>query len=133
MKPYESEMGFDLKMMKWDTAGLIPAVVQDKDGEILMVAYMNNIALEETISTGYGTYYSRSRQKLWRKGESSGNRQKVLEIKVDCDLDCIILKVEQVGGACHTGYYSCFYRTLENRVWKISAEPVFNPEEVYGK
>jgi phosphoribosyl-AMP cyclohydrolase len=133
MKPYESEMTFDLKMMKWDSAGLLPAVVQDINGEVLMVAYMNDVALEETISTGYGTYYSRSRQKLWRKGESSGNRQKVLEIKVDCDLDCIILKVEQVGGACHTGYYSCFYRKYENGSWKLAAEPVFNPEDVYGK
>lgn len=133
MKSYESEMAFDAKMMKWDDAGLIPAVVQDKDGEILMVAYMNELALEETIATGYGTYYSRSRQKMWRKGETSGNRQKVLEIKVDCDLDCIILKVEQVGGACHTGYYSCFYRKFDNGNWKFSAQPVFNPEEVYGK
>ncbi|MEI7834005.1 MAG: phosphoribosyl-AMP cyclohydrolase, partial [bacterium] len=107
-------MALDIEAMKWDAAGLIPAVVQDAKGEVLMVAYMNREALAETIETGYGTFYSRSRQQMWRKGESSGHRQRVLELRVDCDLDCIVMKVEQTGGACHTGYYSCFYRKIED-------------------
>jgi len=133
MKPYEGNMPFDVESMKWDSAGLLPAVVQDANGEVLMVAYMNREALLETIQTGFGTYYSRSRQQLWRKGESSGNRQQVLEMRVDCDLDCIVLKVEQVGGACHTGYYSCFYRTIADGQMTINAEPVFDAEAAYAK
>lgn len=132
MKPYEGNMDLDLAAMKWDSAGLIPAVVQDAQGEVLMVAYMNQVALAETLETGYGTYYSRSRQQLWRKGESSGNRQRVLEMRVDCDLDCIVMKVEQVGGACHTGYYSCFYRTIAGGTITITAEPVFDAEAAYA-
>jgi len=133
MKPYEGEMSLDLEQMKWDAAGLLPAVVQDAAGEVLMVAYMNRQALTETLETGYGTYYSRSRKTMWRKGESSGNRQRVLEIRVDCDLDCIVMKVEQIGGACHTGYYSCFYRKIEDGRVKIVAEPVFDADAVYQK
>lgn len=133
MKPYEGEMVLDLDGMKWDSAGLIPAVVQDADGVVLMVAYMNRQALAETVETGYGTYYSRSRQTMWRKGESSGNRQRVLEIRVDCDLDCIILKVEQTGGACHTGYYSCFYRKIADGKISVTEEPVFDAAAAYSK
>ncbi|MHB9133927.1 MAG: phosphoribosyl-AMP cyclohydrolase [Armatimonadota bacterium] len=133
MKPYEGEMPLDLDGMKWDAAGLIPAVVQDAGGEVLMVAYMNREALAETVETGYGTYYSRSRQTMWRKGESSGNRQKVLEMRVDCDLDCIVMKVEQTGGACHTGYYSCFYRKIEDGKIVITEETVFDAEAAYSK
>jgi phosphoribosyl-AMP cyclohydrolase len=133
MKPYEGEMTLDLEQMKWDSAGLLPAVVQDGKGEVLMVAYMNREALQETIDTGYGTYFSRSRQKLWRKGESSGNRQRVMELLVDCDLDCIVLKVEQIGGACHTGYYSCFYRKIADGQITIVAEPVFDAAAAYSK
>ena len=133
MKPYEGEMSLDLEQMKWDAAGLLPAVVQDAAGEVLMVAYMNRQALTETLETGYGTYYSRSRKTMWRKGESSGNRQRVLEMRVDCDLDCIVMKVEQIGGACHTGYYSCFYRKIEDGRVKIVAEPVFDADAVYQK
>jgi len=133
MKPYEGEMPLDLEQIKWDSAGLIPAVVQDAKGEVLMVAYMNREAFAETLATGYGTYYSRSRQTMWRKGESSGNRQRVLEVRVDCDLDCIVMKVEQIGGACHTGYYSCFYRKIEDGVIKIVEEPVFDAEAAYRK
>jgi len=133
MKPYEGEMPLNLDQMKWDSAGLIPAVVQDAKGEVLMVAYMNREALAETIDTGFGTYYSRSRQTMWRKGESSGNRQRVLGLRADCDLDCIVMKVEQVGGACHTGFYSCFYRKIEDGQLKIDAEPVFDVEAAYGK
>ncbi|HEY3376839.1 MAG TPA: phosphoribosyl-AMP cyclohydrolase [Armatimonadota bacterium] len=133
MKPYEGEMPLDLGQMKWDSAGLIPAVVQDVEGRVLMVAYMNREALAETINTRFGTYYSRSRQQLWRKGESSGHRQQVLAMFVDCDLDCIILKVEQVGGACHTGYYSCFYRKIEDGKIVITDKPVFDVDAAYSK
>jgi len=133
MKPYEGEMALDIEAMKWDAAGLIPAVVQDAKGEVLMVAYMNREALAETIETGYGTFYSRSRQQMWRKGESSGHRQRVLELRVDCDLDCIVMKVEQTGGACHTGYYSCFYRKIEDGKLVFAADPVFDADSIYNK
>lgn len=133
MKPFEGDMVLDIEKMKWDNTGLLPAVVQDVHGEVLMVAYMNREALAETIETGYGVYYSRSRQTMWRKGESSGNRQRVLEMRIDCDLDCIILKVEQTGGACHTGYYSCFYRKIEKGNIIITEELVFDADKAYGK
>ena len=132
MKPYEGEMSLNLEQLKWDAAGLIPAVVQDMAGEVLMVAYMNREALAETLNTGFGTYFSRSRQKLWRKGETSGNRQRVMEVRIDCDLDCIVLKVEQTGGACHTGYYSCFYRTIRDGRIIITAEPFFDAGAAYN-
>ncbi len=131
MKPYEGEMTLDLAQMKWDDAGLIPAVVQDVKGEVLMVAYMNRAALAETLETGFSTYYSRSRRAMWRKGESSGHRQRVLEVRVDCDLDCLVLKVEQTGGACHTGYYSCFYRVIKDGRISIVEATVFDAEQVY--
>jgi len=131
MKPNEGELTLDLEQLKWDGADLIPAVVQDAAGLVLMVAYMNREALAETLATGFGTYFRRSRQKLWRKGESSGHRQRVLEMRFDCDLDCILLRVEQVGGACHTGYYSCFYRKVEDGTLVMAAEPVFDVEAVY--
>jgi len=133
MKTYEGEMTLDIAQLKWDSAGLIPAVVQDAKGEVLMVAYMNSEALGETLTTGFATYYSRSRQQLWRKGEQSGNRQRVLEMRFDCDLDCILLQVEQVGGACHTGYYSCFYRKVEDGCLVTTGEPVFDAAAVYHK
>ncbi|HOF88811.1 MAG TPA: phosphoribosyl-AMP cyclohydrolase [Armatimonadota bacterium] len=124
-------MTLDLAQMKWDDAGLIPAVVQDVKGEVLMVAYMNRAALAETLETGFSTYYSRSRRAMWRKGESSGHRQRVLEVRVDCDLDCLVLKVEQTGGACHTGYYSCFYRVIKDGRISIVEATVFDAEQVY--
>ena len=133
MKANESEMAFELEALKWDSAGLIPTVVQDTRGEVLMVAYMNHEALGETLTSGYATYYSRSRQQLWRKGETSGNRQRVLEMRMDCDLDCILLRVEQVGGACHTGFYSCFYRKVEDGRLITTEEPVFDAAAVYQK
>ena len=113
--------------------GLVPAIAQDwETGEILMLAYMNREAFEETLNTGRACYYSRSRSKLWRKGEESGNVQKVREVRVDCDRDTIVLKVEQVGGAaCHTGYRSCFYRKIENGELIEDGEKVFDPKEVY--
>ncbi|VUT27748.1 MAG: Phosphoribosyl-AMP cyclohydrolase [Candidatus Syntrophoarchaeum sp. GoM_oil] len=115
--------------LKYDDKGLITAVAQDYiTGEILMVAYMNDHALEMTLSTGIVHYWSRSRGKLWKKGESSGHVQIVKDLFVDCDGDALLLKVEQKGGACHTGYRSCFYRTIDG---KIIGERVFDPDEVY--
>jgi phosphoribosyl-AMP cyclohydrolase len=109
--------------------GLVVAIAQDHGtGEVLMCAYMNSEAVKKTLETGIAHYWSRSRGKLWRKGESSGHIQKVREILVDCDADALLLKVEQIGGACHTGYRSCFYRRADG---KIVGEKVFEPEEVY--
>jgi phosphoribosyl-AMP cyclohydrolase len=133
MKAYEGDMPLDLDGLKWDGAGLIPAVVQDARGEVLMVAYMNREALAETLETRFATYYSRSRQTMWRKGESSGHRQRVLEVRIDCDLDCLVLKVEQAGGACHTGYYSCFYRAIQDGQITTVEAPIFDADMVYQK
>jgi len=115
--------------------GLVPAIVQDyKTGEVLMLAFMNQDAWEATLDTGKATYYSRTRQALWIKGKTSGNMQLVKEIRIDCDDDTVLLKVEQVGGAaCHMGYRSCFFKTVEDGKIRIMGEPVFNPEEVYKK
>ena len=117
------------------TGGLVPAIVQDNEtGEILMLAYMNQDAFNATLSTGRATYYSRSRQALWVKGETSGNVQQVKEIRLDCDDDTVLIKVEQLGGAaCHTGHRSCFYKKVENGTIRIVGEPVFDPKEVYDK
>jgi phosphoribosyl-AMP cyclohydrolase len=116
--------------LKYDANGLVPAIAQDSaTGEVLMVAYMNAESLQRTIETGYATYYSRSRQKLWMKGETSGNRQRVVDIRFDCDLDAVLLKIEQIGGcACHTGYRSCFYRRLANGELEVCGEKVTEPE-----
>jgi phosphoribosyl-AMP cyclohydrolase len=113
--------------------GLVPAIAQDwETGEILMLAYMNEEAFEETLRTGKACYYSRSRDKLWRKGEESGNIQIVKEIRTDCDSDTVVLKVEQIGGAaCHTGYRSCFFRKIENNGIVEDGIKVFDPKEVY--
>lgn len=115
--------------------GLVPAIVQDYEtGEILMLAFMNQEAWEATLSTGKATYFSRSRQKLWVKGEISGNLQIVKEILVDCDEDTVLLKVEQRGGAaCHTGYRSCFYRKMEDGTFTNVGKLIFDPQEVYNK
>lgn len=125
-------------MVKLDFAkggGLLPAIAQDwKTNEVLMLAYINEEAWNETLRTGNATYWTRSRQKLWRKGEESGNVQKVKEIYVDCDADTVIFKVEQIGGsACHEGYPSCFFRKYENGELKIVSERVFDPKKVYKK
>ncbi|HEQ60475.1 MAG TPA: phosphoribosyl-AMP cyclohydrolase [Firmicutes bacterium] len=120
--------------LKKDPQGLVPAIVQDNQtGEVLMMAYMNEEALEKTIATGKTHFYSRSRNKLWLKGESSGHIQEVKQILVDCDSDTLLLRVKQQGGACHTGYYSCFYRRLEpdGKTWKVIGKKVFDPEKVY--
>ncbi|NYT19915.1 MAG: phosphoribosyl-AMP cyclohydrolase [Methanosarcinales archaeon] len=119
----------DLDNLKYDDNGLIAAIAQDhKTGEVLMVAYMNKEALNLTIETGIAHYWSRSRQELWKKGESSGHMQTVHEILIDCDMDSIVMKVEQEGGACHTGYRSCFYRNIEG---DVVGDKVFNPDDVY--
>lgn len=113
--------------------GLIPAIVQDwQTGDVLMVAYMNAESWAQTLQTGKACFWSRSRKKLWLKGEISGHVQNVKEIYLDCDNDAVLLKVEQVGGAaCHTGYRSCFYRKIVNGQVEIVGEPVFDPQEVY--
>ena len=115
--------------------GLIPAIVQDwKTGEVLMVAYMNADSWAKTQETGKAWFWSRSRKKLWLKGETSGHLQRVKEAYLDCDNDALLLKVEQVGGAaCHTGFRSCFHRRIEGDRLEISGEKVFDPREVYGE
>ncbi len=120
--------------IKWTDDGLIPAIAQDADnGDILMMAWMNRESLALTVQEGQAVYWSRSRGKLWRKGESSGHQQVLRDIRLDCDADVILLKVEQKGGiACHTVRRSCFYRTLKDGQW-VSAEPVLkDPNAIYG-
>jgi phosphoribosyl-AMP cyclohydrolase len=114
---------------------LIPAIVQDHhSGEVLMMAYMNSEAWNTTLSTGRATYYSRSRKTLWVKGETSGNLQLVKEIRIDCDNDTVLLKVEQLGdAACHTGHRSCFHKKVKKGAITIVGKPVFDPREVYKK
>ena len=122
---------------KFDANGLIPAIAQDsKTGQVLMFAYMNREALEQTIKTGRATYYSRSRKKLWTKGEQSGHFQKVDQILIDCDQDCLLLKVTVTAGQCHVGYQSCFYRAVNKsdaKALDFIAEKVFDPSKVYDK
>jgi len=122
---------------KFDENGLIPAIAQDaQSGQILMVAYMNREALEATIRSGYATYFSRSRGKLWKKGEESGHLQRVEQILVDCDQDCLVLKVKVDAGQCHVGYQSCFYRALGKNTDKkleFVAEKVYDPRKTYKK
>jgi phosphoribosyl-AMP cyclohydrolase len=117
------------------SGGLVPAVAQDADtGQVLMLAWMNREAYEETLRTGRACYYSRSRGKLWRKGEESGHVQEVRGVYVDCDADTILLKVHQVGGAaCHEGYASCFFREVTPQGVRVVAEKVFDPKVVYKK
>lgn len=113
--------------------GLVPAIAQDAmTGDVLMLAFMNREAWEATLKTGKATYYSRTRDTLWVKGLTSGHIQHVREIRVDCDNDTVLLKVDQVGGAaCHTGYASCFYQKVENGALITVGQPVFDPKEVY--
>ena len=128
------EEGFEFTP-KFDENGLIPAIAQDaKTGQVLMVAYMNRAALDATIQSGCATYFSRSRQKLWKKGKESGHFQKVEQILVDCDQDCLILKVTVDAGQCHIGYQSCFYRALKagsDKELENIAEKVFDPKKIY--
>ena len=117
------------------SGGLVPAIAQDADsGRVLMLAWMNREAYEETLRTGRACYFSRSRNRLWRKGEESGNVQEVREIYIDCDADTILLKVNQVGGAaCHEGYVSCFFRRVNGEELTVIGERLFDPKEVYAK
>ena len=120
--------------LKFDANGLIAAIVQDaSSGEVLMMAWMNKEALEKTLATGKTHFFSRSRNKLWLKGETSGHLQHVRSIAADCDGDVLLVKVAQVGAACHDGYYSCFYREYQPKSdWKVVGRKVFEPEKVYG-
>ncbi len=115
--------------------GLIPAVIQDHaTGRVLMVGFMNDEAFAKTVETGFATFFSRSRSKLWMKGESSGHRLVVKDISTDCDFDTVLLKVEAIGpGVCHEGYASCFFRQLNNGAWTESEPRTYNPSEVYSK
>jgi phosphoribosyl-AMP cyclohydrolase len=117
------------------SGGLVPAIAQDYEtGEVLMLAYLNEESWRLTLETGIVHYWSRSRNKLWKKGESSGNVQHVREIRVDCDDDTVVLRVEQIGGAaCHTGFRSCFYRVVKDGALVEDGERVFDPDDVYGK
>ena len=119
----------------WNEQGLIPAIAQDwQSGEGLMLAWMNRDALQLTIDEGRAIYWSRSRQALWRKGEESGHVQRLKELRIDCDADTVLLKVEQVGGiACHTGRRACFFQRLEDGAWRITDGVLKKPEDMYGK
>ncbi len=121
--------------LTFDKNGLIPAIVQDSGtGEVLMMAFMNREALELTAQTGRSHFYSRSRKKMWCKGETSGNVQMVEGIFADCDRDTILLKVRQKGAACHEGYMTCFHNLLEDQsTWKVVGNRLFDPDKVYGK
>ena len=128
-------MNDPVKMLKFGADGLIPAIAQDAaTGEVLMVAWMNPESFARTVETGEAYYWSRSRKKLWHKGEESGNVQRIKEIRADCDKDVLLLKVEQLGGAaCHTGMRSCFSWVLRKGQWAEDGVKVFEPEERYGK
>ena len=118
--------------IKW-TDGLVPVIAQELGtNQVLMFAFMNREALQLTVETGYAVYWSRSRNKLWRKGEESGHQQKVHELRLDCDGDVILMTVEQLGGiACHTGRHDCFFQKLENDAWKTDKPVIKNPEDIY--
>ena len=122
-----------LDQIKWDSDGLVPAIAQDhQSGAVLMLAWMNRQALELTVEQQRAVYWSRSRQKLWFKGEESGHAQLLQEIRIDCDADVVLLQIEQLGGiACHTGRRRCFFRVLKNREWQLDEEIIKNPSEIY--
>lgn len=123
-----------LEQINWDQSGLVPAIAQEHaSGTVLMVAWMNREALATTIAEGRAVYYSRSRKKLWRKGEESGHVQTLKEIRIDCDGDVVLMQVEQVGGiACHTGRHNCFYRRHENDQWREVDAVLKDPAEIYA-
>nr|CRH06639.1 Phosphoribosyl-AMP cyclohydrolase [Candidatus Magnetococcus massalia] len=122
-----------LEGLKYNEAGLIPAIAQQHDtGEILMMAWMNEAALKETLESGVACYWSRSRQKFWRKGESSGQTQKVKALRIDCDMDTVLLLVDQTGVACHTGRHNCFFYEACDGQWQEITDPEIDPKELYG-
>ena len=126
-------MNSALDQIKWNQAGLVPAIAQEHDtGKVLMVAWMNRQALQATLAEGRAVYFSRSRQKLWRKGEESGHVQQLKEIRIDCDADVVLMQVDQIGGiACHTGRHNCFYQRYQDGKW-IDVDPVLkDPAEIY--
>jgi phosphoribosyl-AMP cyclohydrolase len=123
-----------LDEVKFDDRGLVPVIIQDyKNGEMLMLAYMNRESLQMTVSSGKTHFWSRSRKKLWLKGESSGHTQEVKGLFIDCDMDAVLIKVEQKVATCHTGYRSCFYRQLQGEDFKVVGEKVFKEEDIYKK
>ncbi|NOQ63850.1 MAG: phosphoribosyl-AMP cyclohydrolase [Methyloprofundus sp.] len=124
-----------LNEIQWTADGLVPVIAQQAGtGRVVMFAWMNRESLALTVENGYAVYWSRSRNRLWRKGEESGNQQKVINIQLDCDEDVILLEIEQQGGiACHTGRESCFYRTLENNEWVENSAVLKDPAEMYKK
>lgn len=128
-------MDEQLSGVKFDANGLVPAIIQDDaSGEVLMMAWMNADSLRRTIESGKTHFFSRSRNKLWLKGESSGHVQHVKSVRLDCDGDTLLIRVEQVGAACHDGYYSCFYRQRQaDNQWKVDGRKVFDPKAVYHK
>ncbi|MCU0971103.1 MAG: phosphoribosyl-AMP cyclohydrolase [Gammaproteobacteria bacterium] len=120
--------------LPWNADGLLPAIAQQQDtGEVLMMAWMNREALEETLRTGRVCYWSRSRRKLWRKGESSGQVQRLHEMRLDCDGDTVLLKVDQTGPACHTGRRDCFYNVVQGDRVVVDRAPLIDPETLYGR
>lgn len=124
-----------MEKLKWTADGLIPAIVQDhENGRVLMMAWMNEASLRTTIATGKTHFWSRSRQKFWMKGESSGHTQSVKEIAFDCDGDTLLIQVEQIGAACHEGYRSCFFRAIDDdQGVRLTEERLQSPDEIYGK
>ncbi|MHB1240687.1 MAG: phosphoribosyl-AMP cyclohydrolase [Gammaproteobacteria bacterium] len=123
-----------LDQVHWNTDGLVPAIAQEAEsGAVLMLAWMNREALEQTAATGHAVYWSRSRERLWHKGESSGHEQRVREIRLDCDGDTVLLRVEQQGGiACHTGRHHCFFQRLDDGSWRTVEPVIKDPREIYG-
>ena len=124
-----------LDKVRWDANGLVPVITQEAaSNKVLTLAWMNRDALAQTVKTGRAVYWSRSRKKLWHKGEESGHLQKILEVRLDCDEDVVLLRVEQVGGiACHTGRHNCFFQKLENGGWVVTDAVLKDPKEIYGK
>ncbi len=122
-----------LSEVKWDANGLVPAIAQEAaTGKVLMLAWMNSESLALTVKTGHAVYWSRSRSRLWAKGETSGHKQRIEEIRVDCDGDAILLKVEQLGGiACHTGRHNCFFKRLDHEHWVECGPIIKNPSDIY--
>ncbi len=135
MLNHESMPDIWLNKVNWSKDGLVPVVTQEaSSNSVLMVAWMDRDALKLTVETGKAVYWSRSRKKLWRKGEESGHIQKIKEIYLDCDKDVLLLTVEQVGGiACHTGRHNCFFNKLENEQWVVIASEIKDPQEIYRK
>jgi phosphoribosyl-AMP cyclohydrolase len=122
-----------LDEIQWTDDGLVPVIAQQHDtGRVVMFAWMNRESLALTVESGFAVYWSRSRQRLWRKGEESGHQQKVIDMQLDCDADVILLKIEQQGGiACHTGRQSCFYRSLQNGQWQATEAVLKDPQQIY--